>query len=428
MSGARVLVVGGGGREHALVWRLARSPSVSAVGCAPGNAGIAQMATKTASCFPIAATDVNSLVELARRERFDLVVVGPEAALAAGVADALAAAGIAVFGCSQAASLVESSKVYAKGLMARAGVPTARAMIVNSIDMIDKALDVFGSARVVVKADGLAAGKGVVICEDASAAGEVIRRMFAGELGAAGARVVLEEFLVGREASCMALCDGESHWMLAASEDHKALLDGDRGPMTGGMGAISPTPVVSDELLARVSREVFVPTLAALAAEGRRFRGLLYAGVMVTAEGPRVLEFNCRLGDPEAQPLLMRWHGDVAETLRMIAVGAEGKTIATPGFSMDAACSVVMAARGYPGEPERGQVIKGLDEAAAVPGAMVFHAGTRREGQDFVTNGGRVLGVCASGGDLEQARARAYDAVSRIHFDGAQWRRDIGAR
>lgn len=419
----RVLVVGSGGREHALAWRLGRCPSVRELAVAPGSAAMARLA----KVYPL-PLEVAPLVELAGRGRFDLVVVGPEAPLAAGLADALAARGIPVFGCSQAAAQIESSKAFAKALMARAGVPTAQGGTFSDLDQAERFVDEMaaqGRDRLVVKADSLAAGKGVVLCADPQETKRAARRMLAGELvGAAGRRIVVEEHLLGREASCMALADGDRCWPLAPCEDHKAVGDGDEGPMTGGMGAISPTPVVDEALLERVRREVLEPTLRTLAAEGYPFRGLLYAGLMVTRDGPRVLEFNCRLGDPETQALLPRFEGDLAACLLAVA---QGQTPETPRFT-GAACCLIMAARGYPGSYEKGAPIVGLDEAEALANVMVFHAGTRRVGERWMTSGGRVLGVTGYGATLDNARRLSYQALSRIHFDGAHFRNDIGAR
>jgi phosphoribosylamine--glycine ligase len=422
-SAMRVLVVGGGGREHALAWRLQRSPSVAAVECAPGNAGTSRVATN----LPIAAEDVPAIVARAAEAKYDLVVVGPEAPLAAGLADALAARGLAVFGCSRAAAEIEGSKRFAKEVMERAGVPTARWGAFEEAGAAERFAGELcaAGAGAVVKADGLAAGKGVVVADDLAGARAAIRAMLAGELvGRAGARVVVEERLAGREASCMALVDGERVWPLAPCEDHKTIADGDRGPMTGGMGAISPTPVVDAACAARVEREVLLPTARTLAAMGRPFRGLLYAGLMVGEGGPKVLEFNCRFGDPETQPLLARWEGDLGEALLAIARGRAPEV----RFSARAACCVVLAARGYPGPIEKGAAIDGLAQAEQVPGVIVFHAGTRAEGGRTVVAGGRVLGVTATGDDPAGARAAAYRAARVIRFDGMQLRGDIGAR
>ena len=416
MSGLRVLVVGGGAREHALAWALSRSPSVGSVEAAPGNAGMAAHVR----LHPLAADDVGGLCALWDRERFDLVVVGPERPLSLGLADALEARGARVFGCSQAAAEIEASKGFAKALMARAGVPTAEWQAFGDA----AAATEFGrrllarDGKVVVKADGLAAGKGVEIVDATGALAETVARLLA-----LGASVVVEEFLVGREASFMALCAGEALLPLPPCEDHKTIFDGDVGPMTGGMGAICPTGVADAALCARVEREVLSRTAAALAAEGRPFRGLLYAGLMVTASGPKVLEFNCRFGDPECEALLARVRGDLGLALLAVASGQRPEL----AFGEDAACTVVLAAAGYPGTVQKGAEIHGLAEAE-VDGALVFHAGTRRDGARVLVDGGRVLAVTAVAADLAAARARAYAAAARIHFDGMQLRRDIGAR
>jgi phosphoribosylamine--glycine ligase len=421
----KVLVVGGGGREHALCWALSRSREVTSLACAPGNAGIAALAR----CVPVAAHEVARLADLADEERADLVVIGPEAPLVAGLADLLAARGRAVFGCSRAAAELEGSKAFAKTFMARHRIPTAAFGVFSESPeaelFIDRAVDE-GATRLVIKADGLAAGKGVVVCDGAAEAKAEVRRMVDERaLGDAGERVVIEEFLVGREASLMALVDGERVLPLAPAEDHKTIFDDDRGPMTGGMGALSPTPVMDDLTVARAVREVLEPTARGLVAEGRAFRGLLYAGLMLTDKGPRVLEFNCRFGDPETQAVLARLDDDAAALLHGVATG---RMAARVRFSPRAAVCVVMAAGGYPGEYARGRRIDGLERAAELPDVVVFHAGTRAVGDAVVTDGGRVLGVTALGDDLAAARARAYAAVDAIAFADAHYRRDIGAR
>jgi len=426
----KVLVVGGGGREHALCWGLQRSPSVREVICAPGNVGIESVAR----VVPVKADDLDGLVALAEREAVGLVVVGPEAPLVAGLADRLVARGVPVFGCSAAAAEIEGSKAFSKQLMARHGIPTAAFGVFEEVAAADAFVDGIVAERghdlpLVVKADGLAAGKGVTICADGATAKREVRRMLeARALGAAGARVVIEEFLVGREASLMALVDGERVTPLEPAEDHKTVDDGDRGPMTGGMGVISPTPVMTAADVARAVREVLVPTARAMVAEGRPFRGLLYAGLMLTADGPRVLEFNCRFGDPETQALVPRivdGGGDLGALLLAVARGELPETVR---FSSRAAVCVVVTAPGYPGSYPTGAPIEGLDAAAALPDVIVFHAGTKRSDGKVVTAGGRVLGVTATGADLAAARAAAYRAVAAIRFEGAHHRTDIGAR
>jgi phosphoribosylamine--glycine ligase len=427
-SKMKVLVVGGGGREHALVWALARSPSVGEILCAPGNGGIAPLAR----CVSVKTDEINKLSDLAEAENVDLVVVGPEAPLVAGLADLIRHNGRAVFGCSRAAAEIEGSKAFAKELMARHGIPTARFGSFSQLPEAELFIDELagdrgqGGGRVVIKADGLAAGKGVVLCDSAASAKTEAGRMLSGQaVGDAGRRLVIEEFLAGREASLMAFVDGERVTPLDSCEDHKTVDDGDRGPMTGGMGVLSPTPVLSELEVARALKEVLEPTARALVAEGRPFRGLLYAGLMLTATGPKVLEFNCRFGDPEVQALLARLDDDLGALLYANAVG---QPLPRVRFSSQAAVCVVMTAPGYPGAYESGAPISGLDDAAAV-GALVFHAGTRRdEAGRIVTSGGRVLGVTATGADAAEARARAYAAVAKISFKGAHYRHDIGAR
>jgi phosphoribosylamine--glycine ligase len=424
-SKMKVLVVGGGGREHALVWALSKSPSVGEIVCAPGNAGIARLAR----CVSVKADEIGKLSDIADAEEVDLVVVGPEAPLVAGLADLLRDNGRAVFGCSRAAAEIEGSKAFAKELMARHHIPTARFGSFSQLPEAELFIDELAGARgrVVIKADGLAAGKGVVLCDSAASAKTEAGRMLSGAaVGDAGKRLVIEEFLVGREASLMAFVDGERVTPLASCEDHKTVDDGDRGPMTGGMGVVSPTPVLSDLDVARAVKDVLEPTARALVAEGRSFRGLLYAGLMLTADGPKVLEFNCRFGDPETQALLARLDDDLGALLHANAVGA---ALPRVKFSPRAAVCVVMTAPGYPGAYESGAPISGLEEAGALDGVVVFHAGTRHDDAGrVVTSGGRVLGVTATGEDVADARARAYAAVEKISFKGAHHRRDIGAR
>jgi len=424
ISQMKILVVGGGGREHALAWALARSPSVREVLCAPGNAGIESVAR----CVPVKADEMVKIADLAEAEKVDLVVVGPEAPLVAGLADLLRDRGRAVFGCSRAAAEIEGSKIFSKELMQRHRVPTAAFGAFSQLPEAELFVDALardGAERVVIKADGLAAGKGVVIARTGDAKAE-LGKMLGGEtVGDAGRRVVVEEFLIGREASLMALVDGERVTPLVAAEDHKQVRDGDEGPMTGGMGVVSPTTVLSDLEAARAVREVLEPTARGLAAEGRPFRGLLYAGLMLTDKGPRALEFNCRFGDPETQVLMARLDDDLGALLYANATGARIERVR---FSPRAAVCVVMASGGYPGAYESGVPIDGLDDAGRVEGVTVFHAGTRRDGERIVTAGGRVLGVTAVGDDVAEARKRAYDAAAQIRFAGAHYRRDIGMR
>jgi phosphoribosylamine--glycine ligase len=416
----RILVVGGGGREHALVWKIGQSPLAEKVFCAPGNPGTARLAENVA----IAADDVEELARWAVENRIDFVVIGPEAPLVLGLADRLAGAGIAVFGASAAAARLEGSKAFAKEVMAAAGIPTAA---YGSFDALGPALAHARAAggRVVVKADGLAAGKGVVVCGEIAEAEAALRSILVDRVhGAAGARVVVEELLAGPEASVIALVDGERVRVLPPAQDHKRIFDGDRGPNTGGMGAFSPTPTVDDALLADVERQVLLPTVREMARRGTPFRGALYAGLMLTAEGPKVLEFNARFGDPETQPILMRVRGDIVPALLAAARG--DLSAVTIEVDPRAAVGVVMAAEGYPGRVNVGDAVDGA-EGPFPPDVQVFQAGTRR-GPDgrILTSGGRVLTVCALGANRADAAARAYQALTRVQFRGAQFRRDIG--
>ncbi|HJZ87123.1 MAG TPA: phosphoribosylamine--glycine ligase [Polyangia bacterium] len=422
--GARVLIIGGGGREHALAWRLRRSPSVSEILCAPGNAGIASEAT----CVAVGADDLPGLVALAQERRPDLVVVGPEGPLCAGLADRLADAGIRVFGPSRAAAEIEGSKVFAKQLMQAAGVPTADFFVAHTFEDATAYIDAH-PGPLVVKADGLAGGKGVLLCQDADHARKAARSILSEHaFGAAGARIVIEQRLSGREASLMALCDGERVVLLPSAEDHKAAYDGDRGPNTGGMGAYSPTPLCDAALAERVRVSVIEKIVSALAASGRPYRGVLYAGLMLTPDrGPMVLEFNCRFGDPEAQVVLARFADDLYPWLLGVAVGRMPEGL--PCLDARAAVCVVKAAGGYPGSYQKGIEIQGLDDAASLPDVMLFHAGTARDARGrLVTAGGRVVGTTALGESVAAARTRAYEAVARIHFRGQHHRTDIAAR
>jgi phosphoribosylamine--glycine ligase len=416
----RILVVGGGGREHALAWALARHGHDLV--CAPGNPGTARVGRNVR----ITTEDIDGQVGAARDERVDLVVVGPEAPLCAGLADAMRAAGILCFGPGRDGAALEGSKAWSKAFFARHGLPTARHFDCRTMAEVDRALAVLGAA--VVKADGLAAGKGVVVARTPAEARAAAAHMIeGGAFGEAGRRVVVEERLLGREVSIHALTDGERYVLLPAAEDHKAVHDGDRGPNTGGMGAVSPTPVVTPALVRRARREVFDPVLAGLRAEGIAYRGVLYAGLMVAPDGtPNVLEFNCRFGDPEVEAILRRWGDDPAAWLAGAAAGR--LPAGEPDISPRAAVCVVMAAEGYPGTPRAGDAIAGLADANALADVVVFHAGTRGDGDAVVTAGGRVLAVSAVGDDVDAARARAYAAVAKIAWPGAHYRTDIGRR
>ncbi len=425
MTGAKVLVVGGGGREHALVWKLSQSELVARVDCAPGNAGIARLAR----CRPEAAGDAAELAALAARERYDLVVVGPEAPLVAGLADSLTALGIPCFGPVRAAAAIEGSKVFAKEFMARHGIPTAPFRVFDDPLAASAHVEemLAGGGGVVLKVDGLAAGKGVLVTDEpAEAVAWIQEVMVRAAFGQAGRRVVVEERLAGEEVSVLALVDGRRFLTLLPAQDHKRVWDGDRGPNTGGMGAYCPVPGVDAPLLRQVEERIIGPTVRGLAAEGAPYRGVLYAGLMLTETGPMVLEFNCRFGDPEAQAVLPLLESDLYRLAAACAAGDLGDREVR--WREGAAACVVMAAAGYPGPYQRGLPITGLEAAERLPGVLVFHAGTATAAEGIVTAGGRVLGVTAVAHDLPAALARAYEAVSLVSFPGAHYRRDIGWR
>jgi phosphoribosylamine--glycine ligase len=418
----RILVVGGGGREHALCWAISASPLCTKLLCAPGNAGIAQVA----QCIEVAAEDVEGQVALAIAEKIDFVVVGPETPLVAGLADRLAKVGIKVFGPSAEAAQLEGSKGFTKDLCRRHDIPTGA--YERFVDL-DKALAYIKQrgAPIVVKADGLAAGKGVVVAETVEQAETAVRDMLAGNrFGAAGASVVIEEFLDGEEASLFALCDGEHALALAGAQDHKRAFDGDKGPNTGGMGAYSPAPILDQAMVDRAMAEIVMPTVRAMKADGIPFKGVLYAGLMIGRNGPKLIEYNCRFGDPETQPMMMRLKSDIVPAL--IACADGGLRHLDLRWSDDAALTVVMAANGYPDAYEKGSEIGGLEAAAKVEGVQVFHAGTKADGQHILANGGRVLNVTASAPTVEEARARAYKAVDLIDWPEGFCRRDIAWR
>ncbi|HVM60934.1 MAG TPA: phosphoribosylamine--glycine ligase [Verrucomicrobiae bacterium] len=418
----KLLVIGSGGREHALVWKLAQERRVTKLFCAPGNGGIAELA----ECVPIPATDINALAEFAAKQKIDLTVVGPEAPLCAGIVDVFQARGLRVFGPNKRAAQLEGSKVFSKKLLLKHKVPTAAAAIFDKADAARAHLRRVG-APIVVKADGLAAGKGVIVAASVEEADRAIAEIMEQKIfGAAGAQVVIEECLRGEELSVMALVDGKSFVTLASAQDHKRVFDGDRGPNTGGMGAYSPTPVLDKKLDAQVA-DIFQRTLAGLRAEGIDYHGVLYAGLMITGRGPQVLEFNCRFGDPETQAVLPRLKSDLADAMDATIDGSLDRL--RLAWAEDAAVCVVMAAGGYPGPYEKGRPIEGLKRAAKSDKVSVFHAGTRRDADgSTVTDGGRVLGVTGLGDSIEKAASRAYEAVQQIHFDGAHFRRDIAAR
>ncbi len=421
----RVLVVGSGGREHALVWKLLRSQSVKKVYCAPGNAGIEQLA----ELVPIQQTDIESLAQFARQEQIDLTVVGPEQPLTMGIVDLFESAGMRIFGPSKNAAMLEGSKSFSKDFMRRNGIPTARYKKF-SISELHEAERFIGELElpVVVKADGLAGGKGVVICESKQEATRAVQSMILDKtFGDAGERVVIEEFLKGEEASVFALTDGRDFAILSPAQDHKRILDGDQGKNTGGMGAYAPAPVVTAELAEEVVKDVVIPTLEGMRKIGSPYRGCLYCGLMITSDGVKVLEYNCRFGDPEAQVVVPLVEGDFGEILLGAASGRL-RNIPVKTSSAAAVC-VVMASAGYPERYEVGKEIKGLD-ALNSDDIIAFHAGTKREADRIVSSGGRVLGVTAieQSGNLEKAIEEVYKSVDKIKFDGAYFRRDIGQK
>jgi phosphoribosylamine--glycine ligase len=419
----KILVIGGGGREHALAWKLAQSPRVSEVLIAPGNAGTAtEPKCRNAA---VAAMDIAGLVALAHSEGIHLTVVGPEGPLVTGVVDAFKAAGLACFGPSKAAAQLEGSKRYTKEFLARHGIPSARYSVLTS-EAFDPAVIRAQRPPIVVKADGLAAGKGVVIAATAEEAITTVRQMLEGAFGAAGRVVVVEEFLEGEEASFIVMVDGEHVLPLATSQDHKRLLDGDRGPNTGGMGAYSPAPVITPAMHERIMRDVIWPTVRGLAAEGTPYTGFLYAGLMIAPDGtPNVLEFNCRFGDPETQPIMARLTSDFVDLCEAALAGRLHQIEAA--WDARAAVGVVLAAEGYPDDVRQGDAIAGLDEAARLDG-KVFHAGTRLEGTRVLTAGGRVLCAVGLGPGVAEAQRAAYALVDRLCWRGMQYRRDIGWR
>ena len=418
----KVLVIGGGGREHALCWSLAASSMVDEVVCAPGNAGIADIAR----CVPVAVDDLDALAELARGEQVGLVVVGPELPLSLGLVDRLQAAAVPVFGPTKAAAILESSKAFTKEFCARHGIPTARCRIFSA-DQADAARAYVQAegAPIVVKADGLAAGKGVVVATSVAEALAAVDAAFAGGFGAAGAKLVIEECLVGEEASLFALCDGRHALEIGTAQDHKRAFDGDRGPNTGGMGAYAPAPVLTPELTQTAMTEIIRPTVAGMAEEGRPFTGFLYAGLMLTADGPKLIEYNVRFGDPEAQVVLPRLMTDLCQLLMGAVDGQLGHM--NLRWLPDHALCVVLAANGYPGAYEKGAEIGGLTDLAS-DDLLLFHAGTRRDGRRIVADGGRVLGITGLGACLRAARDRAYEAVERVDWPQGFCRRDIGWR
>lgn len=414
-----ILLLGSGGREHALAWKIAGSPLLTKLWCAPGNAGIA----REAECIALDVADHPAVIAFCKANAVDLVMVGPEAPLAAGIVDDLTAAGIKAFGPSKAAAQLESSKGFTKDLCRETGIPTAAYERFRDADKA-KAYIRANGAPIVVKADGLAAGKGVVVAMTVAEAEAAIDMMLGGGLGAAGAEAVVEEFLSGEEASFFVLCDGEYALPLAAAQDHKRAFDGDKGPNTGGMGAYSPAPVMTEAMVARTMDEIIRPTLRAMAARGTPYRGVLFAGLMITASGPKLIEYNVRFGDPETQVLMLRLMSDLVPAL-LAACDGELQHFALRWYP-DAALTVVMATSGYPGDYAKGSAIEGLDAAAEIEGVEIFHAGTRADGARVLANGGRVLNVTAMAPTVAEAQRRAYAAVDRIRWPEGFCRRDIG--
>jgi phosphoribosylamine--glycine ligase len=426
----RILVIGSGGREHALVWKIAQSKLVDKIFCAPGNGGIAQQA----ECIEIKADDIPGLLEFARKEKIDLTVVGPEAPLAAGIVDEFAKYKLRIFGPSQKAAQLEASKVFAKQIMAKYKVPTAVFEIFDNINEAEAYIEKIG-APCVVKADGLAAGKGVVVAKTIAEAKAAVRSIMQERIfGDAGNKVIVEECLEGQEASIIVITDSREVISLASSQDHKRVFDDNQGPNTGGMGAYSPAPVVTRELFKEILEKIIYRTIDGLAKDGIEYRGVLYAGIMLTIDGPKTLEFNVRFGDPETEAILPRLKSDLVEV--MLATAEQKLTrIRTLDWDERACVCVVCASGGYPGDYEKGKEIFGLDEAAKINDVVVFHAGTksslvarRSSLVKYFTNGGRVLGVTGRGDTIKQAIAKTYQAVEKIHFEGMHYRRDIGSR
>ena len=418
----KVLVVGGGGREHALVWKITQSPKVSKVYCAPGNAGISEQAT----IVPIQANDLNGLLEFALKGKIDLTVVGPEDPLTRGIVDLFESKGLLVFGANKKAAEIEGSKAFAKEMMKKYRIPTGFYEIFDNRDEAVRYIRNQG-APIVVKADGLAAGKGVIVCKTVEEAIHSVDRIMVEKMfGNAGNRVVVEEYLVGEEASYIAFTDGKTILPLASSQDHKAILDGDQGPNTGGMGAYSPAPVVTDEVHEKIIEKILRPIIYGMGEEGRPYQGVLYAGLMIHEGHPKVLEFNARFGDPETQPALMRMKGDLVPILEACMQG----TLSRHKIEWDnrAAVCVVLASQGYPGDYEKGKIVEGLKEVSQMEKVFVFHAGTILKDGRVLTNGGRVLGVTGLGEDISRAIERTYQAVKKISWEGVYYRTDIGQK
>lgn len=415
-----VLVIGGGGREHALAWKVSQSPLVDRIFCAPGNAGIAQVA----ECVERSANDLPGLVDFAKKEKIDLTLVGPEEPLCQGITDLFKKEKLRIFGPSKAAAELEGSKVFSKNICSKYLIPSGSARTFNNAQDAKGYLSAVDKFPVVVKADGLAAGKGVIICKDRETARNAIRSlMMERKFGRAGDRILVEEFLQGEEASILFFTDGKTIAPLESSQDHKPVFDGDTGPNTGGMGAYSPAPVITRSVMRQIEEDILIPVTHAMNREGRPYKGILYAGLMLTSTGPKLLEFNVRFGDPETQPLLMRLEGDLVEIILAVLEGKLDETVLR--WKNDAAVCVVLASKGYPDSYEKGFPISGLDSLAEGADLKVFHAGTALKEGKVVTAGGRVLGVSALGGDILEAKRRAYNAVKAIRFEGMHYRTDI---
>jgi phosphoribosylamine--glycine ligase len=418
----KILVIGSGGREHALVWKIFQSPLLEKLYCAPGNAGTQSLAEN----IPIGSEDIPALLDFASDKKIDLTVVGPEAPLTMGIVDEFEKKGLKIFGPNRNAAELEGSKIFAKQFMARHRIPTAKFEIANSPGQAGK---IVASGRfsfpLVVKADGLAAGKGVIICRNPKRAEEAINTiMVEKKFGEAGERVVIEEFLTGKEASFIVISDGVKILPLVTTMDHKAVYDGDKGPNTGGMGAISPSPYIDQDIFEAIVNNTVFPTVTRMLEEGRRFKGVLYVGLMLTDDGPKVLEYNCRFGDPETQPQMLRMQGDLVE---LLLSAVEGNVLEKElRWSSNAAGCVVAASGGYPLKYEKGKLIEGLEEAAALSGVVIFHAGTMLKDGKYYTDGGRVLDVCASDKTLVETMDKIYKALTKIYFEAIHWRRDIG--
>ena len=418
----RVLVIGGGGREHALVWKISQSPKVTEVFCAPGNAGTATIATNV----PIPADQIDQLLQFAEENEIGLTVAGPEQPLVMGIVDRFQEKGLRIFGPSARAAELEGSKAFSKNIMKKYGLLTAEYEIFTSHEKARKYFDE-ETGPIVVKASGLAAGKGVILCQNAQEGRDAVDTIMKDKsFGEAGDEVVIEEFLEGPEVSVLAFTDGNTVLLMDSAQDHKAALDGDKGPNTGGMGAYSPAPVFTDILRQKVRDKIMFPLVRAMKAEGRPYKGILYAGLMLTKHGPKILEFNARFGDPETQPLLVRMESDIVPLFEACVDGTLDQCDLQ--WKPESSVCVVMAAKGYPGSYEKGKEIFELDEAGALPDVVVFHAGTKSEDGKVLTNGGRVLGVTATGPDTASAIAKAYEAVGKIKWDGIHYRTDIGAR